>query len=80
MVLDVNNDDDKISKSRWLDEGLLSGYHKKKNALNRQIYECCTNKISAHIEYGDIHKVTKLWRRCGNLKIILYNVWVNGFN
>lgn len=53
---------------------------KKKNALNRQIYECCTNKISAHIEYGDIHKVTKLWRRCGNLKIILYNVWVNGFN
>lgn len=30
MELDVNNDDDKISESRWLDEGLLGGYHKKK--------------------------------------------------
>jgi len=40
----------------------------------RQTYECCTNKISAHIEYGDIREMIELQRRCGNPKIMLYSV------
>ena len=52
----------------------------KKMPLYRQPYECCTNKISAHIEYGDIREVIELQRKCGNPKIMLYSVWVNEFN